>query len=1291
VRIFISSTFKDLRPERQAAMDVLHRAEFVPWGMELFVSEPSKPLSVALRELQLSDAVVLIIGSRAGSLIPESADLTYTRAEFDRALELGKPIFVFFQTDGGAWRNKETTTELRDALDNFKNAVLKANLTPAYFENPDKLQVELLVALQRWNSQGRPGARLTFTSAEEFFAPFRSATPRLFDYKQTLRGRGTEIEALNAFWVDREPLVGVLTGRGGIGKSKLLHDWASAAAGSVLYVRDDAVWHPEAAKEVPAGDVVIIADDAQRFDFLNYLAVLVRNLAQHQKIKLVLSTRPSGSSQIDAALAARFEPNQVRRFPPLERVTRQSVIELAQESLGPGHAQYAAALAAVSADTPLVTVVGGRLIARGDIPPALLANEEEFRRAVFDRFAAEYERLLPAGPVDWRQLLNLIAAVGPLAPNTNEFKNPAAEILRLRPDEIVQAMDRLEQHGLLLRGGRIVRIVPDLLSNFLLEGACLTNAGEATGFADLVFQKFQPTYVSNILRNLGELDWRITQRDQFRVTSLLDRIWTEIKTAFEAADAAGRVQILEYLEQAALFQPAHVMALIRQAMETEAAEVEVLSDWKITQENVLREIPPLLRAISFHLDHFEEATGILWRLAQRDTRAPHQYPEHARRVLEDMARYERYKPVDFNDRMVDFATALSQRRGVFDAAFTPLDIADELLAKEGQFTESEGFTISFGGFPLNYAAIKPVRDKAIALIQSCLDSEDAKTALRAVKSLSHILSGFLPAVVRQASEEELAWQDGERETALQIIESRLRRAMPIPLLRQIRFALRQVRPHTRENAIRQRIDAVLASIPQSDELLIFDAFCTGDWEHDTQFDNLEDANRAREEVIARAVETFQRMYPGAREQVAALIGLVADAESYGIDLDGKPHDFIEGLTANAEFRDAFLHNLLHEMDDSQIFLAQMVYIPLRRLRSLDSIRYRDIGLQAARHNNPYLALGTANAVSIGPNLNAPIPVDLTILEALSQHPVPRVRHLTFTGIRRIGAHAEYEREAINLLLRSDIGDNAALAEELCGTLTYAGIPLDHLSEADVRSILQKLVLTKEIDDHHIGLVLQWIGQNRPALLCEFIIARLDHHARMQERGEAANGYTPVPHHRFGNAFHALQGTPQYQDFLIQIRDRFVTQSDQRYWLRELFWAIGTVDATTLSALDELLHSGDKEKTRTALDLIEQAPPELALTRPFFAIHVIEEAKHLDADLGERATGVLISNTAHSGSFNRTAGQPSPRYLGMKDRAAALRDSFPNGSTGWTLFSKIYESALAALERERVDDEEIRFR
>jgi hypothetical protein len=49
--------------------------------MELFVSEPSKPLDVCLEQVHLSDAVIWIIGFMAGSLISESPELTYRRAD----------------------------------------------------------------------------------------------------------------------------------------------------------------------------------------------------------------------------------------------------------------------------------------------------------------------------------------------------------------------------------------------------------------------------------------------------------------------------------------------------------------------------------------------------------------------------------------------------------------------------------------------------------------------------------------------------------------------------------------------------------------------------------------------------------------------------------------------------------------------------------------------------------------------------------------------------------------------------------------------------------------------------------------------------------------------------------------------------------------------------------------------------------------------------------------------------------------------------------------------------------
>lgn len=1283
MRIFVSSTFRDLRAERDSAVEALRRRELVPWGMELFVSEPRTPLQTALDELQTSDAVVLIIGFRAGSLIPDSATVTYTAAEFRRARELGRRIFVFLKTEAGSWRNEETTPALKDALDRFTQEVLSSDITPAYFDTPDRLQIELLLAIDKWDAEGRPGARRVFTTMKEFFAPYESPRPRLFDFDQTLRGRDTEIRTLNEFLGAPDVIVGVLVGRGGIGKSKLLHDWTrDLAEPRVLYVREDGEWHVEAAKEIPAGDVVIVADDAHRLNFLDKLLITIRGLQERQRVRLVLGTRPSGTRPIDAALAVRFDPTQIRRFPRLERVNHRSVLELAQESLGPGHIQYAEALAAVSADTPLVTVVGGRLVARGDISPALLANEGDFRREVFDRFSDEYERLLPAGPVNWRNLLNLIAALAPLVPADRKFLEPATELLHVRPDEIVAAIDQLERNGLLLRGGRLIRIVPDLLSDFLLEGACLTAAGERTGFGDLVFEKYGPEFLSPLLRNLGELDWRITHRDGNQVAGVLERIWAEIERRFNASDAGDRVQLLKALREAALFQPIQVMRLIRLAMTTEAATTVVLDNWKITQEYVILEIPPLLRTIALHPNHFEEAADILWQLAKRDGRRPNDYPEQSQRALKDLAEYGRYKPVVINGRMVDFAARITRQPDAFDGSFTPLDIVDKLLAKEGEFTESEGLSFSVGGFALNYPVVRPIRENALHLLEYCLSLENPKAAHRAVDSLAYLLPGFLPMVARQPAADEIAWQDEERLTVLRIMETHLRTEARVPIVWQIRSMLRRARPENKENPIAQRIDAILASVQPSDNLTIFDAFATSPWELNP-FDTIEAANEARREMLLRGIGLFRHNYPSPREQVNSLLDMVKDAEASGVQVTDSCYDFIDELCTDPAFRDEFLS---YALGDPHPLLAQMIAAPLRRLRSADPARYGKVGAKAAGHKNAHVAYGAANAVSVGPGLTAPIGEDVAVLAALVDNHLPVIRQLTFTGIRRLGAHPRYEREAIDLLIRSGIEDDPRMADEMCSTVDLAGIPLRNLTESDIRAMLQKLLTTKRIDDHHIGRFLEWVGEHHPTMLWEFIIQRLDRYADMERSGESTQGYSPVPNRRFGGAFHALQRTSHYRDLLNQIRDRFVTRPRQSYWLRELFWSVGTLDATTLGAIDELLHSGDADQVTAAIGLLGGAPPGLALNHPWFAVQVIEECGRISHELGQKAASLLIGN-AHKGAFQRAVGQPSPRYLAMRDRSAALRDAFSAGSSGKQLFQDLYDSAVSALERERMDDDE----
>jgi hypothetical protein len=297
--------------------------------------------------------------------------------------------------------------------------------------------------------------------------------------------------------------------------------------------------------------------------------------------------------------------------------------------------------------------------------------------------------------------------------------------------------------------------------------------------------------------------------------------------------------------------------------------------------------------------------------------------------------------------------------------------------------------------------------------------------------------------------------------------------------------------------------------------------------------------------------------------------------------------------------------------------------------------------------------------------------------------------MNFTAIRRLGEHAEHEAEAIEMLLASDVGDDSNLAEAMCEALDYSGIKKDHLTEGQVRGLLDKLVITKQIDGHHTERFLAWVGEHFPDALFELLLKRLDRDAEFERKKEPKAGYSPTPHHTFGNAFRSLQNGPGYKNFLAQVRTRFTTQPEQCYSLRELFWSIASVDQTTLESIDELLHPGTTESVRIALMLVEGAPPVLALDRFSFAVHVIEESWRVSSELGELAESIFVTNT-HTGKFNRVPRQPSTKYLSIKERSDAMRANLPPGSTGHRLLARIHDAAVAMLNHERLQDEEINF-
>jgi hypothetical protein len=883
----------------------------------------------------------------------------------------------------------------------------------------------------------------------------------------------------------------------------------------------------------------------------------------------------------------------------------------------------------------------------------LLNNEEDFRRAVFDRYLDEYQ-------VGWKDLLFLIAALSPLSVADQRFLDVATTFLGLRTDQVQQAASTLEKHGLLQRRGGLVRIVPDVLSDHLLEQACFAHAGQPTGFADEVFTRFGATHLTNSLRNFAELDWRITQKGAS--STLLDRVWRRFFEAYGQADARERCSMLTCLEETAFFQPERAMEIVRYSLRNPAETTGDVGVFRTGQTEIVHRLPAILRNVAYHGAHIDEAVKLLWDLAQQDGRDTNPHPDHALRVLQKLAAYDRYKSVAFCDRIADILAEILKQPSAFEGRYTPLDVADELLEKEGEDSESDGLTISLGSFPLAYERIQVVRNKALRMIEISLGSGSPRAASRAIRSLSKVLSGFAPAFGRSCSDEELHWQDAERLAAVAIVEKRIDSPpFPVALARELRVILRHFRRSDRKDAIDTAIDRLLFRIGDSNELFIYDALCTTEWEYYMESRDTDDKQRA--------TGLLREQFPRPCDQIAALERMFSDAFSYGVNAAASGFKLIERLCQDIDFRKEFSAYLCAQ---PALGLGFQIRALLIVLRCTDQEEYLRIGTLGARGHGE-LARGVANAVCYGQALQAPTEADLSLLSLLSQNADRGIRLDALHGIAGLGHAPSYRDVAIGLSLGTDIGADAALAEGFGMVFHPAHVNPDCLTAEQVRNIFHKLVPVDDLDGNgqsfHLSAFLDWASGAHPEPTFEFIIARLDYEASLDTDSRNRQSYLSVPYSNIQAHFRGFRRTSGYSALLAGVRDRFIAGRYPRYRLTELFWSMGELNIETLGVLDEWLHSGDRPKVSTILRLIGGAPKNLAFAFPYFALHVIDSAAEIGGDLAQEAIWAFVSH-ARTGEWLGTPAQPPEAMLRLRDMAVGMADKTKHIPSGATLFSAI---------------------
>lgn len=145
-QVFISSTFTDLRDERQSVLRAILELGHMPAGMELFPAADDSAWQLIKDVIDASDYYALIIGGRYGSL--DETGIGFTEKEYDYALSTKKPVIpLLHENPKSLPRDKtEAKEEAWNKLNEFRSKIEKQH-TCVYWKNAEDLKAKVIIGV----------------------------------------------------------------------------------------------------------------------------------------------------------------------------------------------------------------------------------------------------------------------------------------------------------------------------------------------------------------------------------------------------------------------------------------------------------------------------------------------------------------------------------------------------------------------------------------------------------------------------------------------------------------------------------------------------------------------------------------------------------------------------------------------------------------------------------------------------------------------------------------------------------------------------------------------------------------------------------------------------------------------------------------------------------------------------------------------------------------------------------------------------------------------------------------
>jgi tetratricopeptide (TPR) repeat protein len=225
-KIYVSSTFSDLKECRAAVYTALRKMNHDVIAMEDYVATHRRPLAKCLDDVETCEIYVGIFAWRYG-FIPATDNANgrgITELEYRHALKTGKECLLFLLHTDAPWPRSKMEEGVGDKRIQQLREELGQAETVSFFHTPDELATLVGAAVSNWVTAQQPAN----TKSEERPKFSTDRLPR--PLTEFLFGREAELQLLNDAWANPHTNIVSFHALAGAGKSALVSHWLAELA-----------------------------------------------------------------------------------------------------------------------------------------------------------------------------------------------------------------------------------------------------------------------------------------------------------------------------------------------------------------------------------------------------------------------------------------------------------------------------------------------------------------------------------------------------------------------------------------------------------------------------------------------------------------------------------------------------------------------------------------------------------------------------------------------------------------------------------------------------------------------------------------------------------------------------------------------------------------------------------------------------------------------------------------------------------------------------------------------------